>query len=733
MTGPLVLVIAISWMVLAWHLLRKSSVGSVTIVAEYACLMLVECAGLFSTWPYLHAGLVGAGDIYHYALQMGDAVTQARHGVFPLLVGQSAYAFNGNIHTIRTAPYYVHLGVVIDAMTGRKLPFPALENLTITLSTLIGGLSAYYAARRLASGCRLASALLACIYVTGAGLLTPIYHYDMLGTLLIAPWQPIFWLGIMLSLQNLRDWEGLALSTIAVSVLWYAHPPTAGWLSPVLVACQLLRLALVGRASGNLWRPLAGIAAAAALTGYEFYSVHSLHLAYSLSTGGAMPAEILENLRAAWPGSVLLPIARATSAFSDLQLGYVLWIVLIAATLSNFRASLAGAFLGAISLVYVILVLPVPGVTLAIWKLIPAALLDATNVWPMQRFYPILEAVATISGALAIGRLALKRAGSYGIVCGFLGTAFLWNLGETWALQRRALEQTFDEATSEKMLDPRNVTLTRSSYLLFGNFPPYFSHGHTDPAFELRILDSSQAIVADNTAAILRSYSSPAASEIRIRASPYGEMTTDGIHDYLLDFQLPAGVAGSVVVRSNSVDLSYFLPESGGPLAFGSGPRSSRTLPIRTAGRPIESVEVGASPPNVSVVAIPFLSDSLPLKLESMIPLVATIDAPGPGYLETPRVFIPGYRATVNDSPARIVRSAAGLVAVPIAAGHQRVVIDYPGGMKLRGFYFISLASLIAALVGVAWLIVRSLDEGGSAEPINSIAIARYRLFAPRP
>jgi len=207
MAAPLTAVALLAWSVF-WVRYRYRSGGSRGRWAlEAACLVWVQAVGIFAAWPFVQGTHIGSGDAYHYLLQMADAVTQFRQGVFPAFVGQSDYAFNGGVHTIRTAPYYLHLGGLIDLFTGRRLDFSELKNLAVLLSTLGGALTAYYAVRRVAPQSLVARRSALGAYVTSAGLLAPLYRYDMLATVLIAPWQPLFWLGTFLSLKNLNDTE----------------------------------------------------------------------------------------------------------------------------------------------------------------------------------------------------------------------------------------------------------------------------------------------------------------------------------------------------------------------------------------------------------------------------------------------------------------------------------------------------------------------------------------------
>ena len=114
---------------------------------EILCALIAVAGALASVLPLLGEKVVGSGDAYHYALQAADFSTQVRRGIFPVLIGQSPYAFNGNIHTLRTAPYYVHLCGLVDLIAqGRLTPF-RVEALAAILSALGGAVGLWLAVR----------------------------------------------------------------------------------------------------------------------------------------------------------------------------------------------------------------------------------------------------------------------------------------------------------------------------------------------------------------------------------------------------------------------------------------------------------------------------------------------------------------------------------------------------------------------------------------------------------
>ncbi len=70
---------------------------------ELLGLLTVQATAAWLVASFFVGFNIGAGDCYCYSLQLADFLTQVRHGVYPVFVGQSEWAFNGNIQTVRTA------------------------------------------------------------------------------------------------------------------------------------------------------------------------------------------------------------------------------------------------------------------------------------------------------------------------------------------------------------------------------------------------------------------------------------------------------------------------------------------------------------------------------------------------------------------------------------------------------------------------------------------------------
>jgi hypothetical protein len=703
--APLAILACAPWLFLIASYRRNPNRDKRGFVTECLCLLLVEAIGLFATWPFFHAGIIGSGDSNHYALQVADAVTQANAGVFPLLVGQSEYAFNGNVHTLRTAPYFIHGAVVLNVLTGGKLSFPQLQNLMILLSSLAGSLTAYAALRRITEGDRVIAALLAACYISSAGLLVPLFRYDMIATHMVLPWQPIFWGGIVRSLRWPEDIEGFAWSILALGVLWYAHPAIAIWLSAAFVVAQITWLAISKNRKFTLKTQVCGALVVSALTSYAFMSVYTLKTDYIGSDASGYLVSIWHNLRAAWP-DCLLPLAKATKPSSDLQLGYTLWAALGIGAAFAWRRRAAGRLTLTFAAFVLLLVLPVPYLTEAMWGLLPGTVIQVTNSWPMQRLYPVLAFVAPVLLGLAACRWS---AGWWrATVSGVMAVGLVWNLHELSVLHQHARNLSWSEFVSTRALDPRGLTLGRSSYIIFGRaFPPYFSHGHTDAEFEIRLLDESGRVIRENATTLVETRKAAAAVEPFIDAAPNARFQTDGAHDYLLNFDYPANASGTLIIYATNIENAYSLKSWGEAKAFGSGPEASRTLPLRVRGLPPHEVTIACfNGTSAKVQPIPFQQSDLTFRIQTLVPLKVSFDSPVAGLLETPRVYIPGYSALVDGQPTPVIRSAAGLVSIPVQQGNHEVVVRYDGPQGLRESYFVSLLTFVA-LGG--WLAMRKL------------------------
>jgi hypothetical protein len=81
------------------------------------------------------------------------------------------------------------------------------------------------------------------------------------------------------------------------------------------------------------------------------------------------------------------------------------------------------------------------------------------------------------------------------------------------------------------------------------------------------------------------------------------------------------------------------------------------------------------------------------------MPFQANVRAEVGGTLESPRVFMPGYTASVDGQPARVMRSDEGLAEVQVAPGVHAVVIRFAAPLLLGLSYWAAIGAWSATLL----------------------------------
>ena len=61
---------------------------------------MAQGVALFAVHPYVRSALLGAGDAQSYSLTIADFLKQWRAGIFPVLIGQSEFAYNGGFQPL---------------------------------------------------------------------------------------------------------------------------------------------------------------------------------------------------------------------------------------------------------------------------------------------------------------------------------------------------------------------------------------------------------------------------------------------------------------------------------------------------------------------------------------------------------------------------------------------------------------------------------------------------------
>lgn len=738
-----------TWLLLAvpaaaYALMRRFSAAPGRRWETAARCAVLFAIGLIAAEPFLTRRAVGTGEAYNYSLALHDALIQFRHGEIPPLVGQTDYAFNGRIHPLRNAPYLFYLAAGLDAATFHRLNAWELQNLSLAFS-LVAAVFACYGGLRWGTGCgRLLAFLFAGAYGLSPPLLASAYTANLFMTVHAAVFVP---LALAACFRQCRYPSSRAdyLLGAALAGAWLAHPPVAYWLTLAAVGVRALIFLRY-----PTWKALASLAGgallSAALAAFVLVSVGSIsaNVGFFNSNAQFAPA-VLPVLRSAFP-SALLPASRVPRPpmLGDFQLGYVGWVLLgtLAVLLLRIRRRPRIFWAAAASLAAAVLLLalaiPVPGLTAWLWNHSPVSAQALTNIWPMQRVYLVALGLILFATAVAWPQRRAGRslrpvlAGAAALGAGWTGweaAAFLGH-GEAMHWSSR------DTAASHR---DSNVDLTITAYSFLGT-PPTFVNGVTDPWMELSLLSDGRAAAESNYDTALRISPGVARGTIRLApGAPPSSITLQPGRRYLLDFafRVPP-LPGILTLDGPSLERRYYLPEAGNPGGFGMEPGNRRALSIWTSQDRPERVEIrfdpkpgAALPPgggdfaDYTLREVPL--DRLPVRLESLLPLRLSVDAPASGeYVDTFRRWLPGYLALVNGRQIEPLRSPLWDVMVPVPKGRSEVELTYVGAPGVHRAFWLSA---LAWLGFFAWSLGRTVRFDSQGRWRGRIARGLSRLL----
>lgn len=680
--------------------------------SELGRLIALFAAGTWLLHPFMTGRLVGTGDALWYANMLADFVTQWRAGIFPVFVGQTEFAFNGAVYPLRVAPLYQHLAGAIDLVTGRQLDFYSLQHATVLICGFTGFFGCYLGAAKLLPEHRWFACAFAILYLSCPGALGTIYTQDLYMTWMTVPFLPWAAYGIIRTFHHddLRSQFWLA---VPLAALWFAHSPVALWMSLVAAGTQAGRLLFVHR-SRTAWRRTGvGAAIFLLLAHYPFVSVATLNVpgATSAVTSGLAEQERITNvIREVFP-AILKPVSEAAGALSDLQLGYALWAMLlavIAAAVSRRSGVSELRAVGVACLLLLLLLFPVPGLTDWLWAHLPEQIKRITFYWPMHRFYLLLAALLVMAGTVAFRTLLDRWPRLQPILAVGLLLSCSWSLWETRQFVRAGKIRTATAEATARSQRPENLLLMNHAYGLFPAMPAYFSNGVMDPRSEVRLLAGMDGPPLPSASSLPSPpewfRGSVDANPGVLKLSPVLQLKPG--RRYALDLIFPdREIHGVLQLAGDTFFRQYVLPESGQPLAFGSKPGNAHTLPLWTTNAAPEEVTLrfiptapGAKPMDFHRFAqfrlrkVDLVPGENAVEISSLLPLQVTTQAPeGGAWVETPRMFLPGYQAEVGGQLVEVRRSAQGLAMFPVPTGHSAAVLSYHAPLPLRLSYWLAL------------------------------------------
>ena len=712
--------------------------------------LAVGTAGTLVMAPFYHNGGLGAGDAHWYAVMLSDFLAQLRTGVFPVWVGQSVDAFNGAVSTLRYAPGFQNFGGIMDMLTARALEPMAVRNATLAVVSLLGAFSCYGCLRSVARGKPWVACALAILWIGGPGVWAPVFVGDQYMTFTVVPFVPLVLYGCWRVWVFDDVWSRLWIAA-GLAGSWICHPPIALWMTVISAAIYLPTLFVRRPWARQIALIVLMGAAFLVLGSLPFASVMTLDSAIKVSSAGAYAAEMVHTF---FPAN-FLPITPTTESLAIYQVGYSLLGALVVSLVLLFwvRPRSAWAF-GATAVGLVPFFVPIPWLSTALWVHLPGWFLAVENVWPTQRLFLVWSILAAFFSAIVLGSTSAaasrwKR--------GLLGAAFLgglaWSVHEALQIIPRVGRTT--AAETRVSYSPDNVLLTRYAYSSFEYAPAYFSHSYMEPWLENRLLDlhTLEPIVANADAAAPmpgpgaaqasdpRLVGSGLLTGVQIPNSSYYQLLPQldlepGRHYALrLEFLDPE-MQGTLQMMLPGMFREYSMPDSGAGIkladqsasskAFGSGPANSHVVPLtvtgagpyKISGMFIAAKRNGATYPFARYWLYVYDRAQLPVAVDSWIPYRATASTAAPCYLETPRMWLKGWEATVNGIPAVPIRSPENLVMVPLSAGASRVELRYrPPAIVAAAFWSAAIGWAGLGMLGLVQLVLfsgGSVLEGGT-------------------
>jgi hypothetical protein len=387
---------------------------------------------------------------------------------------------------------------------------------------------------------------------------------------------------------------------------------------------------------------------------------------------------------------------------------------------------------------------PVPWLTNAIWTHMPGWFVTIENIWPMQRLFLVWSSLILFTAAIALGApgpvpdVGVRRAILRLLLCGLA-----WSGYEAYEMAKGTFVHRQSPAETRLRESPDNLELSRYAYSSFSYCPSYFSHAFMDPWFENRLLDvHSLEPIITNADAAAPSPTSPEAEGPSPRLEQAGVWTGDSVTSsnyYLLEPRLSfepgkhyalrlefttPGISGTLQLRSRNLFREYMLPDSGSGMpragsshAFGSDDTSCHVMPISISGADdappsflfIANKRIGDKITFARYWLYSYDRDRLPVSVESWIPYTARVDTPRPAFLETPRMYLRGWRARVNGHWATPLQSPDNLVMIPLNAGTSRVILEYFAPLPLTlAFWACALGWTALAAVAACQLFLWS-------------------------
>ena len=429
------------------------------------------------------------------------------------------------------------------------------------------------------------------------------------------------------------------------------------------------------------------------------------------------------------------PVRADLSTEGNFQPGPGCWLVLLV---------LAWAFVGrgtvAVKMFFIVGVLPlfalvrVPWLSDFLLSYVPNGLVPIVSFTMPIRILPVMSALLAMGGVVYFA--ALPDTGKGGWRCrvlpGLFLVTFALGLSQVPLFVNRGWSMTDSRTRSENQFRSENAVLERFAYDLLPH-PEYLSHGVTDPWLQSRILDSYEQVVIgpDETARLMEK---GGVEKVRLtaRVDPnhpnWIHLAPDIVikpgERILLRFEFDSKInyAGCLIWTAAHGYREYYLPQSGLALGFGTQPSNSRVVSISNSTDQPAIYKLSMPKENGNTIAGDggFFADlarshynpaQALIRVDSLQPYRVTAKMAESGWIETSRVWLPGYQAFLDGKPIEYRASKRGLAMVAAEPGKHELELRYVGTTKLW------IALSVSVLTALGWVLWRVLNRRARLQP----------------
>lgn len=334
----------------AWRGLARVAQGPMVDGAELARVFVLLLCVVATWYVYLTPRIVGTVDERWYGDLMADNLAQVRAGVFPVLVGQGAYAWNGNVHPFRSAPWHHVCGALVDKLTIGQFSPLAVQHVVVFGHELLAVLLLYAGLRRLRPNQPWLVLLIAILFGCCPAVTMAQVAHDMYMTSMAVPVVVGMALALVAALER-ESWRAWAWLGAGLGFVWFCHPPMA-LISSALVAATILAYMIAEPTA--IRRPARMVAMLVAMIAVSVgYFVSMREITPLRSSANSMVRDVLLPT-AAWLGVIVGSIGLRgtrrlplTAVFGGAIAVGLIWLFLIQPVLVWLAtALLAAVFIG---------------------------------------------------------------------------------------------------------------------------------------------------------------------------------------------------------------------------------------------------------------------------------------------------------------------------------------------------------------------------------------------------